>query len=113
VKRGDIVFVHNEHCTGSEWGKDRYAVVVSNDACNLHSPVIEVVFLTTSHRKRLLPTHVIIRSAPRPSVVLCEAVYSVDKVRVEESSHHCSPAEMRSVDHALMVSLGLDGAVYD
>lgn len=111
MTRGDIVVVYNnpERVTGSEWLKNRPAVVVSNNACNKHSPVVEIIYLTTSPRKRHLPTHVPIHSSPDPSVALCEAIYSVDKSRIDRTLGHCSKCEMNLIDNALMISLGLKG----
>jgi len=70
MTRGDIVYVRNDvgKATGSEWSKNRPAIIVSNDACNKFSPVVEVVYTTTSRRKHLLPTHVILHSTPSTSV---------------------------------------------
>lgn len=109
MNRGDIVYIRNEEgkFTGSEWTKDRPAIIVSNNLCNEHSPVIEVVYTTTSRRKRLLPTHVIVHSTPYSSVALCESVYSVDKSRVKETGLKCDPIEMVKINNALAISLGL------
>lgn len=109
MKRGDIVYIRNESCktTGHEQAKNRPAIVVSNEACNLFSPVIEVVYVTHSPKKKLLPTHVIIQSTPSPSVALCEAVYSVDVSRIERIIGSCSLGEILQINHALAVSLGL------
>lgn len=107
--RGDIVYIRNDDnkSVGHETMKDRPAIIVSNNLCNEHSPVIEVVFTTTSPRKRLLPTHVIIHSTPLNSIALCEAVYSVDKSRVDSVIGHCSTSEILRINHALSISLGL------
>lgn len=109
MRRGDIVFIHNEDCksTGSEWTKDRPAIIVSNNQCNEHSPVVEVVYTTTSRRKHLLPTHVIIHSTPFNSIAMCEAVYSVGKSRIEKVIGHCSTSEILRINNALAISLGL------
>ena len=109
MTRGDIVFINNdvEKVTGSEQGYSRPAIIVSNNACNKYSPVVEVVYTTTSHKKRKLPTHVYITSTPKLSTALCEAVFSVDKSRIDKTLGHCSKWEMDAVDHALKISLGL------
>jgi mRNA interferase MazF len=111
MTRGDIVYVHNEQgrSVGSEWAWDRPAIIVSNNLCNKHSPVVEVVYCTTSRRKHLLPTHVILHSTPITSVALCESVYSVDKCRIQRIIGHCSTEEMVQINNALAVSLGLKG----
>lgn len=109
MTRGDIVYVHNDvhKATGSEWTNDRPAIIVSNDMCNRHSPVVEVVYTTSSRRKHLLPTHVILKSTPRSSVALCEHVYSVDKSRIERIIGQCSAKELFRINNALAISLGL------
>ena len=111
MTRGDIVYVHNDakKSTGSEWSKDRPAIIVSNDVCNKHSPVIEVVYTTTKRRKHLLPTHVVLHSTPAPSVAMCESVYSIDKSRIERIIGRCSPKELFRINKALAVSLDLKG----
>jgi mRNA interferase MazF len=109
VTRGDIVYVRNDerNATGSEWSKDRPAIIVSNDMCNKYSPVVEVVYTTTVRRKHLLPTHVILKSTPYPSVALCESIYSVDKSRIQRTIGQCSQKELFRINDALAISLGL------
>ena len=109
MRRGDIVYIRNEDgkSVGSEWTKDRPAIIVSNNQCNEHSPVVEVVYTTTSRRKHLLPTHVIIHSTPLNSIAMCEAVYSVDISRIEKIIGHCSTSEILRINNALAISLGL------
>jgi mRNA interferase MazF len=111
MTRGDIVYVHNEHghSVGSEWTYDRPAIIVSNNMCNKYSSVVELVYVTTSKRKRLLPTHVLVKSTPYPSTALCESIYSVDKSRIQRTIGHCSPQEMFRINDALAISLGLKG----
>ena len=57
VHRGEIYHIHEIEVTGHEQHSDRPAIVVSNDVGNEHSPVVEVVYLTTQ-KKNMLPTHV-------------------------------------------------------
>lgn len=111
MTRGDIVFVYNDvhKTTGHEWSKSRPAIIVSNNTCNKYSPVVEVVFTTHSRRKHLLPTHVILKSTPKPSVALCEHVYSVDKSRIKRTIGRCSPKELFRINNALAIGLGLKG----
>lgn len=106
VKRGDIYFVTGTEATGSEQAGERPAIIVSNDTGNKHSPVVEIVYLTTK-KKSLLPTHVYIYSAERPSTALCEQVITVCKSRLERYIGSITLAEMRRIDKALSVSLGI------
>lgn len=106
VYRGDIFFVRKGGFnTGSEQDAGRPAVVVSNDKGNEHSPCVEVVYLTTQE-KNPLPTHVdiVCRTA---SIALCEQVHTVYKDRLTEYVRTCTEGEMKAIDKALMISLGL------
>lgn len=109
MRRGDIVYVCNEDLkhTGHEVTKNRPAIIVSNDLCNKYSPVIEVVFTTSARKSRLLPTHVVMHSTPYNSIACCEAVYSVDKSRIQKVIGFCSTSEILQINHALAISLGL------
>lgn len=109
VYRGDIFFVTGSggKVTGSEIKQDRPAVVVSNDMANRYSPVVEVVFLTSIDKAKHLPTHAEV-ICQIPSTALCEQVNSVSKSRLATFIRSCTDKEMKAIDHALMVSLGLD-----
>lgn len=108
AKRGDIYFVSGAYGTGSEQRGERPAIIVSNDTGNTYAPVVEVVYLTTK-RKTVIPTHVYINSAERPSIALCEQVTTVCKSRLERYIGSVTVAEMRRIDRALSVSLGIRG----
>lgn len=94
--------------TGSEQYADRPAIIVSNNECNKHSSVIEVVYITTQP-KADLPTHVTIRSTGRTSIALCEQVSSISTDRVNNNIGQVTDQEMKNIDIALMISLGLNG----
>lgn len=112
VKRGGIYYIAS---TGAEVGSEiksshpRAAIIVSNDKCNQYSPVIEIVWLTTREKKPL-PTHVKISSARYPSTAMCEQIHSVSKERVGDYIGTATEDEMREIDRALAVSIGLQGA---
>lgn len=108
IKRGDIYFVSGTYGTGSEQRGERPAIIVSNDTGNTYAPVVEVVYLTTK-RKTAIPTHVYIYSAERPSIALCEQVITVCKSRLDRYIGSVTVAEMRRIDRALSVSLGITG----
>ena len=108
IFRGEIYYVYpSGGGVGSEQTAGRPAIVVSNDKANQHSPVIEMVYLTTQP-KNSLPTHVDITSAERPSIALCEQIHSVSKNRVGGFIAKCTDREMAMIDGALCVSLGIE-----
>lgn len=107
-RRGEIYYINNaskEH-VGSEMKKDRPAVIVSCDANNKHSDVLEVVFLTSAPKKDL-PTHVTIRSTGRKSEALCEQPTPVSVERINNFVGKASEKEMEQIDIALLIGLGI------
>jgi len=54
-----------------------------------------------------LPTHVKINSSKYPSTVLCEQIDTVNKDKVGDYIGQCSMAEMKRIDAALAVSIGI------
>lgn len=110
MKRGDIYLVKRRDTIGSEITKTRPAVIVSNNALNTTSEVVEVVYLTTSPRKDL-PTHAQIHATGVASVAICEQVDSVSVTLIRGQVGTCSEEEMAAIDRALMHSLGLGNEV--
>lgn len=112
IRRGDIFWVKNKSKgVGCEQKFNRPAIIVSNDKNNTFSSTVEVVFLTTK-RKTFLPTHTVIDSCYFRSVVLCEQVTTIDKMRLSTYVGTCSAKEMKAIDRAISISLGLDPASF-
>lgn len=113
VKRGEIYYigVDDEHeSIGSEqYNHDRPGIIVSNDVGNIHSGIVEVVYLTTAPKKSL-PTHVEIYTTTKPSTALCEQICTVSKFRLRKYVNQCSEREMEDIDNALIISLQLSKA---
>lgn len=111
IKRGEMFYIKR---MGDEVGCEqiagRPAIVVSNDMNNANSSTIEVVYLTTQP-KTDLPTHVTIRSTGRMSTALCEQVSSVSTDRISGYIGECNDVELKNIDIALSISLGLDGDI--
>jgi len=114
MKRGEIYYITSNMWQeiGSEQRAGRPAVIVSNNNNNNNnSEVVEIVYMTTKP-KTDLPTHVLTRSTPQTSTILCEQINSVSTQRVGEYIGKLSENEMQQLDVALAISLGLDlGAV--
>lgn len=77
MRRGEIYWVDIPNAIGHELMKDRPAIIVSCDALNDNSPVVQVVYCSASPKKEL-PEHITIRSTEQISTALCENVYTVD-----------------------------------
>lgn len=108
IKRGEIFYIGSGYQEiGSEQRAGRPAVVVSNNIANEHSRVVEIVYLTTQPKSDL-PTHIDIRSSAKPSIALCEQICSVSKDRVGDYMGKCTDYEMKMIDAALLISLGIE-----
>jgi len=115
MRRGDIVTVSLEPVLGSETGKIRPAVVVSNDAANataarLGRGVITVVPVT-SNVSRVYPFQVLLPAGQsglaRDSKAQAEQVRSVAIQRVGRRMGRLPLAVMSELDQALRMHLGL------
>ena len=105
--RGDIFYVMKvDPITGSEQEQGRPAVIVSNDIGNEHANIVEVVYLTTKDKKPL-PTHVEVKSNVL-STALCEQITTVSKDRLGQFIRQCTYEEMKALDKAMMISLGIE-----
>ena len=114
ISRGDILYVGGD--TQNYSAKPDHAqqigpngrpcIVVGNNKGNKYSPTIQVVYLTTKN-KTWLPTHVRIDSSPRPSTALCENIDTIDKARFISHVGRCTDMELKSLDKALGISIGL------
>lgn len=112
MKRGEIYYIFKGSIDSidNEMQSGRPGIIVSNDLCNSHSPVVEVVYLTTQPKNEL-PTHTPITSSPRESIALCEQIQSVAVSRIGEYIGTLTESEMESLNNALLVSLGLPTSI--
>lgn len=106
MKRGEIYYIARRDTIGAETAKARPAVIVSNDALNATSEVVEVVYLTTQPKKEM-PTHVEIKATGCESTALCEHIDHVSILLVGDYCGACSAEEMDAINTALAMSLGL------
>lgn len=107
IRRGDVYYITKSgENVGSEQSTGRPAVIVSNNLNNRFSSTVEVVYCTTRPKKPL-PTHVYIYATPVRSLVLCEQVSSVSVERLGNYVGRCNDEEMKQIDAAISVSLGL------
>ncbi|KGK87311.1 MULTISPECIES: type II toxin-antitoxin system PemK/MazF family toxin [Clostridium] len=112
VKRGDIFYADLSPVVGSEQGGIRPVIIIQNDVGNKYSPTVIVAAITSQINKAKLPTHVEISSEDyglnKDSVVLLEQIRTLDKKRLKEKIGHMSNSDMKKVDAALLISIGLN-----
>lgn len=96
---------------GSEQGGTRPVLVLQNNTGNLYCPTLIVAPLTTQiNKKNNQPTHYLlsgVRGLPEESVALLEQIKTIGKSRVMNYLGKVSKEEMRGVDEALKISLGI------
>ena len=106
LRRGDVVWVSLDPTRGTEIRKTRPAVVISNDSCNRHGARV-VVLPVTSNVSSLYPGEARIELAGKPARVLGDQIRSVDKARLRSRIGRLRQDEIRDVEEAVKVTLGL------
>jgi mRNA interferase MazF len=114
--RGMVVEVALDPVVGHEQGRSRLCVVVQNDVGNRYSSTTIIVPLTdAAHIKAQSPIYVLVKrgdgGTSKDSYVLCDQIRTVDQRRFRTVYGTLAPETMASVDAALLLSLGLPGAV--
>ena len=110
IKRGSVYYIDassKENVCGEQNGI-RPAVVISNDIGNSFAPVVTVAFLTTKCKK-YIPTHVTTNATGRKSTILCEQIKTVSKEKLLSYICNLPDKDLKKVDRAISISLGIDG----
>ena len=112
-RRGEIYFADLDPHYGSEQGGKRPVIVIQNNTGNKFAPTVIVAAVTSKvSKKPNQHTHVLIEQNPafsRPSVVLLEQIFTIDKERIQRLLGQTTPDEMHQINEALMNSLDLNG----
>lgn len=110
VRRGEIYWVDFDAPRGSEQGGRRPALVIQNDIGNRASSTT-IVAAMTSKQKASHPFHVEVSALEsgmnKDGTILLEQILTISIDRLIEIAGRLSSENMREVDKALQVSLGL------
>lgn len=106
MKRGDVWWVVFDPSVGSEIQKRRPAVIVSNDAANRNLARVVVVPLT-SNISKLYPGEAVVAVDGQKSKAMADQIMAADKARLSTKLATLTRDDMRAVEDAILVHLGL------
>lgn len=114
VMRGEVYDARLNPTEGSEQAGTRPVIIVSRDSINAHSSVIVGVPCTTYRpRRRLYPTHAVLRAPDGgltvDSIALGEQVRVLSTTRLLRLRGKLSAQAMERLDLAMLITLDLPG----
>lgn len=106
MNRGEVWWVNFEPAVGGEIRKKRPAVIISNDVSNKFLNRVQVAPIT-SKMDRLYPSEAYVTLNEKQCKAMADQLTTVSKLRLMDLEGRLSISDMRKVEHAVRVQLGL------
>ena len=110
IKRGGVYVASLDPALGREISKTP-VVIVSNDKNNEFSGTVTILPLTSQNLERIYPFEVLLPKGmgnlPKDSKVKVDQIRTLDKARIVKYVGDLGKAEMKGIDAAVKIHLGL------
>ena len=107
MKRGEVYWVQFDPSTGTEVQKTRPGVIISNDVFNSFGLRFQIIPLTTNV-DRLYPSEAYIFLNGEKRKAMADQIITADRSRLGRKLGELSNEDLRLVDKALKLQLGLN-----
>ena len=106
MTRGEVWWVNFDPSVGGEIQKQRPAVIISNNASNLHMNRVQVVPLSSNIGK-LYPSEALVGLQGKQSKAMADQLTTASKRRLTSKVGTISVDDMAAVERAVSIQLGL------